>query len=154
MSKKLIAIVVLTLTLLTSSRYVTPRDGREGYQAPTMQLSNASTSLSLQEFKGDYVIVTFWSSAEPTSRLANKQLEKLAEAKGFRHIAVNLDRSEGLFQQLVAADGLNPSLQFHIDPNEQEHLLASWRQRPGALSSFLIDPQGRIVRENPTAADF
>lgn len=146
MSKKLLALVALTLTVLTSSRYVAPSDGRVGHQAPSLRLQGDSSTVSLHQLRGQRVVVTFWSSANPTSRLAVKQHEQLASASGgeLHHLAVNMDRSEGLFHQLVAADQLNSSNQFFVEPNEQEKLLASWRLHQDALGAFFISPEGEI----------
>lgn len=154
MNKTLITIVTVALMLLTSARYTTPSDGRVGYQAPNLSLSNTATSVQLQDFRGQYVVVTFWSSAQPASRIANAKLSTAtANNSEVAYIAVNMDRSRGLFEQLIAVDNLDGKAQFHIDLDSQEQVMQSWRQNGGDFSSFLIDPQGKILKQNPTPAD-
>ena len=153
MNKTLITIVTAALVLRTSARYTTPSDGRVGYQAPTLSLSNDDTTVQLQDFRGKYVVVTFWSSAQPVSRIINSEMSEAASDSEIVHLAVNMDRSRGLFEQLIAVDHLDGKAQFHIDLDAQEQVMQSWRQKAGDFNSFLIDPQGKIVKLNPTPED-
>lgn len=154
MNKTLFAIVTIILLLLTSARYVAPSDGRVGYRAPDIELSDGSRKVDLQDMRGQYVVVTFWSSAQPASRLANKELSVAAGAKaGVAHVAVNMDRSHGLFEQLIEADGLSGYDQFYVAVEQQEKVMERWRQQRDEFTSFLISPEGRIVKVNPTAGD-
>ena len=153
MNKTLITIVTAALILLTSARYTTPSDGRVGYQAPSLTLSNDDTTVQLQDFRGKYVVVTFWSSAQPVSRIANAEMSEATAESKIVHLAVNMDRSRGLFDQLIALDQLDGKAQFHIDLDAQEKVMESWRQKSGNFNSFLIDPKGKIVKLNPTPED-
>ena len=153
MNKTLITFVAAGLMLLTSARYTTPSDGRVGFQAPSLALSNADTTVQLQDLRGQYVVVTFWSSAQPTSRISNAKLSEAATNNEIVYLAVNMDRSRGLFEQLITVDQLDGKAQFHIDIDAQEQIMQSWRQNSGDFSSFLIDPQGKIVKKNPTVDD-
>ena len=153
MNKSIFAFIALA-TILTSARYIAPSDGRVGYQAPNMTLSNSDNQISLQDLKGNYVVVNFWSSALPAPRLANKQL---AAAAGQRdnvvYLAVNLDRSQGLFDQIIALDNIDIKSQYHVSQDEQERIMNMWHQQPESLGSFLINPNGKIIQLNPSLED-
>ena len=154
MSKKILAFVIVCMTLLTSSRYITPGDAREGTPAPSLSVGDDNHSLSLEQLRGAYVLVTFWSSVNPESRMACKQHDlAAASSPKLHHLAVNLDRSKGLFDQLVVADQLHSESQFHLDADRHDEVTLAWRQQQGAYSSFLIDPDGKIAKVNPTDAD-
>lgn len=154
MNKTLFAIVTVILLSLTSARYVAPGDARVGYRAPSMTFSNAFSTTKVQDMMGKYVVVTFWSSAQPVSRLINMELSSaVAGAADVEYVAVNMDRSQGLFEQLVSADGLEPSHQFHVAIEQQDKIMEQWRQQRDEFSSFLVSPEGLIVKINPTATD-
>ena len=116
--------------------------------APNFTVTNEHTTLSLQQLRGNYVLVTFWDSTQPESRIANISHDRFAAKTGFTHIAINTDRSQAVFGQLCRIDHLNDATQFHCGDNRQ--LLSEWKQLNGPLHSFLIDPQGTIIAIDPT----
>ena len=149
MNKTLITIVTAVLLLLTSAQYVTPSDARVGFHAPDLMLNSDSTSISLQDLKGKYVVVTFWSSEQPVTRIDNARFSAaLGHRNDIEYIAVNMDRSQGLFEQLITVDMLDAHSQFYIEHDAQQKVIQQWRQQPDKFSSFLIDPQGFIVKAN------
>lgn len=151
MNKTFFAIVTLAILLLTSAQYTTPSDARVGYQAPSITLTNSDTTMAMQDLRGKFVLIAFWSSALPETRMANKAFAQLtAERDDIVYLAVNVDRSEGLFHQLIAMDGIASRSQFHISLESQEQIMRNWRQQPEALSAFVINPQGKIIMEAPS----
>jgi len=155
MKKFLAPVAIIALvTLFMSARYVTPADSRTGFQAPNFTVANAQGALSLQELRGNYTLVTFWSSTDAQSRLANRQYDRLtASTDGHvRHLAVNLDPSEGVFTQLVTLDGLDSNAQYHAQGDEAQHLAQVWRLDSG-YNSYLVDPDGTIIAINPNPID-
>lgn len=153
MSKSLFAITALaSLLVFTSAYYTTPADGRVGFQAPSLTIANESGETSLGQLRGSYVVVTFWSSEQPESRIANQQLGHAAQRYGISHMSVNMDDSEALYRQLVIVDQLNNQLQWHCDSTQQDNLRRIWRQE-ARYCSFLIDPEGRILQKDPTPQD-
>lgn len=146
--KSVISLSVLTLFILfASSGNYNPAESTVGSIAPNFTVSNADTTLSLQQLLGNYVVVTFWDSSRPESRIANMQYDHIQSQ--FIHIGVNIDRSEAILGQLCRVDGLKTSTQFHASGDSQ--LLGEWKQLDGDLQSFLIDPHGTIIALNPSA---
>ena len=151
MTKSFITLATLVLVILfTSAYYTTPADSRIGYQAPSLTVDNNNRSLSLSSLAGQYVVVTFWSSNQPQSRIENIRYQRLANRLGtFRHIAVNLDDDAQMVAALTAVDGLDAAGVFTPIEGQRDQILRSWRQS-GRYSSFLIAPDGRVEATSPS----
>lgn len=149
----LILAVLGLLTLFTSAYYSAPADSRIGYKAPALVLGDDNNDLSpLQQHRGEAVLLSFWSSDAPESRLDNREYDRMMRSQdlGVTHVSVNLDRSENVFAAIVAVDDLNRSAQFHASPEVRESILKSWRLQDG-YHSFLLDAQGKIMAIDPDA---
>ena len=151
MNKTLLAIATVgMLTLFTSAYYSAPADSRIGYKAPSLVLGNNNGLSPLQQHRGENILLTFWSSADAESRLANLHYDRLSreEGVGYTHVSVNLDRSLSVFNTIVTLDDLNRSAQFNTAVDIQDDIIRSWRLENG-YHSFLIDAQGRIMAVDP-----
>ena len=151
MNKTLLTIAsVLLLTLFSSAYYSAPADSRIGYKAPSLVLGNNNDLSPLQQHRGEKVLLTFWSSADATSRLENMRYDRLSRQEGaaFIHVLVNLDRSESVFNSVVDIDNLDRSAHFSTSVAAQESIVKSWRLDEG-YHSFLIDEQGKITAVDP-----
>lgn len=152
MYKTLLTIAILgVLTLFTSAYYSAPADSRIGYKAPALVLGNNNNGLSpLQQHRGDNILLTFWSSADVESRLTDKHYDSLSRTGGmsFTHVSVNMDRSEGVFNSIVALDSLDRTAHFSTSLEAQDVIIKSWRLEDG-YHSFLIDAQGKITAIDP-----
>ena len=148
MKKSVISFAILTLFILfASSGNYNPAESTVGSMAPNFTVANADTTLSLQQLRGNYVLVTFWDSAEPESRIANMEYDHIQA--DLIHIGINTDRSEAIFGELCHIDGIDATHQFHT---HDAQLLAQWKQTHGRLDSFLIDPHGNIIAINPSTS--
>ena len=153
MSKSLFTIATLAILLVfTSAYYTTPADGRVGFQAPSLTADTETGTMSLSQLRGSYVVVTFWSSAQPESRIDNMQQARIARLNGMKHVSVNMDESEAMYRQLIAVDQLHSQWQWHCDSAAQDKLRRTWRQG-SEYCSFLVDPEGRIIQKDPTPQD-
>lgn len=150
MKKSLFSIVTLAFLILFTSAYsITPADGRVGYQAPDFKVSNSDTTISLQRMKGKYVLLTFWSSTDAESRISNMRYDKAAgRSEKFVHLSVNLDRSKNVYNEIIKVDNLAKATQFYCNDAIKSKISKSWRLNNG-FASFLIDPTGKIIEENP-----
>ena len=151
MNKTLLTIAIaLLLTLFSSAYYSAPADSRIGYKAPSLVLGNNNDLSPLQQHRGEKVLLTFWSSADATSRLENMRYDRLSRQEGaaFIHVSVNLDRSESVFNSVVDIDNLDRSAHFSTSVAAQESIVKSWRLDEG-YHSFLIDEQGKITAIDP-----
>ena len=154
MNKSLLILAILgLLTLFTSAYYSAPADSRIGCKAPSLQLGNSNNDLSpLKQYRGEMILLTFWSSDDAESRLNNMRYDRMSRGDGidYTHVSVNLDRSESVFNQIVTIDNLDRSAQFTTAQDMQDDIIKSWRLEDG-YHSFLIDPNGVIIAIDPTA---
>ena len=152
MNKSLLIIAILgLLTLFTSAYYSAPADSRIGCKAPSLQLGNSNNDLSpLKQYRGEKILLTFWSSDDAESRLNNMRYDRMSRGDGidYTHVSVNLDRSESVFNQIVAIDNLDRSTHYHSSAEVHESIIKSWRLEDG-YHSFLLDANGKIIAVDP-----
>ncbi len=150
--KKTMSIIVFfaVLLLLGSAATNNAIDGVKGFQAPIFKVERNDSVVSLDDMRGHWVLLQFWSSSDAPSRIAGKQYTAIEQklndgqsAERFHLLSVNMDRSERLFREIVRRDGL------HIEGNRANQLINDYHLESG-MQSFLIDPSGRIVAKNPT----
>lgn len=124
-----------------------------GYKAPGIALEGheSDTMMHLSDYRGEYVLLTFWSSSDAASRLRCNEYSSIAAAGvPLQHIAVNFDRSEGLFGEVVRRDNLRASEQYHVDGLAAKLIKENYHLDRG-LHSFLIDKKGIIIAVDPDA---
>jgi cytochrome oxidase Cu insertion factor (SCO1/SenC/PrrC family) len=112
--------------------------------------------VALDNLKGEWVLVQFWSSADAASRISCKDYAKLGEKlsddslkEKIHFLAVNFDRSERLFHEIVRRDGLDAKSQFFVEGSKANVLIKDYHLDSG-MSAYLIDPSGRVVAKNPS----
>lgn len=152
MNKSYFSIVAfLFILIFTSAQYNNSGDATVGQVAPALSLENTSNKFSLQAAHNHYVLVTFWSSANPESRIDNKIYAKNIENNSnVKHVAINLDRSQAMLKQLIIVDNLNAKSQFFIDNTDVKiDIMKQWNINHDNLASFLIDDKGIIIEKNP-----
>lgn len=118
-----------------------------GNMAPDFtENDTANKPLSLSGLRGHYVLVDFWASWCHPCRMENPNLVKqyaLYKDKGFQVLSVSLDDHADRWKEAINQDGL-PWL--HVSDlkgwNNAACKLYAIRAVP---SSFLVDPQGKIV---------
>lgn len=152
MNKALLTIVTLGLLILfTSAYYMAPADSRIGYKAPALVLGNSNNGLSpIQQHRGSNVLLTFWSSDDPQSRLENMRYDRLSRGSNvnYIHVSVNMDRSMSVFNNIIALDNLDRSAQFFSSNDAQYDIIKGWRLEDG-YHSFLLDKEGTIIAIDP-----
>lgn len=148
MKKTLLMTLSACLFLVLLAAYGSnPSDDRVGYLAPNFALKNGDKGIELQQMKGRYVLLTFWTSSDAESRIANLQYDRaVRNINGLEHVSVNFDRSEGIYRGIVKNDGLDMASQFY---GGNEMRLYSRYGLSRGMKSLLLDSSGVIVAENP-----
>lgn len=128
-----------------------------GFPAPVFTLSHpddTTTIRSLRDLRGRYVLLSFWSSADPNSRLRLKQYDNMArefpdKAVPLVVLGVNFDRSRRLFDEIVRLDSLDNGHHIYASGENARRIAADYRLADG-YRSYLINPQGQIIAANPS----
>lgn len=133
---------------------VTKKKVTIGSTVPTFVIFNNAKSLNIGEPSDKFTLVNFWKSSDAESRVACNQYDALladdAELKEkIEYVAINLDGSEILFNEIVAVDGLDASKQYRINSNAVIDLTSEFNLDKG-LGAVLITPEGVVESFNPT----
>ena len=92
------------------------------------RIENNDSTVALDQLKGQWVLLQFWKSSDAASRIAVKQYTEMESkldsltVERFNHLAVNMDRNERLFNEVVRRDGLDAGSQFHASGSRAEKL--------------------------------
>jgi thiol-disulfide isomerase/thioredoxin len=105
--------------------------------------------VSLESFRGKYVLVDFWASWCGPCRMENPNVVSAYQRykdKNFTVLGVSLDRDKNKWLQAIDADRLTWT---HVSD------LAFWNNAAAKLykvtsipQNYLLDPEGRIIGKN------
>ena len=151
MKKTLFAVVAVfaLLIVFASAQSTKPADGRVGSMAPNIEIANEHSSFSLQQMRGKYVLLTFWSSDDAQSRIDNQQYEQAAVDHNIAFVGMNFDPSKGVFHEIVKIDRLENKSQYHVSGDVAEHIVDSYHLQSHYVT-YLISPEGEVISRNPS----
>ena len=141
MKKLFLMIALVAATLMFTSGFNEEAGyGGRGETAADVRLENSFGSVSLKDYRGQYVLLSF---------CANYARECGKNGKAV-HLGVNFDEQKALFEAIVDADSLDAKAQYNITGKAAASLRHDYRLEGGQLGTVLIDPKGRIAAVNPT----
>lgn len=156
MKKTFFATALAATLLLTASSYSDERGGtRPGDFAPRFEVENPDAKVDLGQLRGQYVLLTFWSSADAPSRIAAGKYSAWVngnDGANVRHISVNFDDEPALFAEIAKRDGLDMVNQFNVTGPQANNIAADYGLDQG-FGSMLIAPDGRIAKVNPSLSE-
>ena len=150
--KKFVCLLITLCVVLvfTSSRTTISNDSRVGTKASNFSIGNEENVVELEQYRGKFVVLNMWTSADAVTRFENIELNKIARNNPqIVHMGVNFDRSKALFREVVSLDSLAVSSQFFCEIQDRP----SFEKRWGSIDkpcTFLINGKGVIVAVNPT----
>lgn len=155
MKQIFLMIVLVAFGLTATSAYNEDRFGTApGDLAAPVELKNQRSQTSLSDFRGKYVLLSFWSSEDAASRTLCKRYDawqKSAERPATVHLSVNLDSNRALFDAIVSADNLDAASQYNLTGEAAAKVRRDYHLTEN-LGTLLIDPEGRIAAVNPDIA--
>jgi len=121
-----------------------------GAQAPNFSMPTPEKdTVSLTDFRGDYVLVDFWAAWCKPCRQENPNIVeayKKYKDQGFQILGVSLDKKREDWLRAIEEDNLEwtqvSELKFWQTPIVQEYKIT------GIPFSLLIGPEGKIVAKN------
>ena len=156
MKKTLLAALAFAslFVVFASARYATPADSRLGGKAPGFALAEGdSATTRLQDYCGKYVLLTFWSSTDPQSRIANIKYDRATRADStIAYVAINYDPSGAVYSEIVKRDSLAEASQHHDSAGTASRIYKAYGLTDG-FTSVLIAPTGRIVAVDPAPGE-
>ena len=153
MKRAIFSIFLVVAVLLLISAHETPLlKNTDTYTAPKFTIGEGDSAVSLDDMRGKYVLLTFWSSDDARSRLANIENSAIADQHAsLEHVGVNFDNSRSMFKEILKRDHLTESpLQLHVDGESASRLISSYGLKNG-YQSYLVGPDGNVLARNPSA---
>lgn len=128
-----------------------------GDKAPRFTLSapiEGEQPLSLQDLKGEYVLLSFWASYDADSRMHNVMLDravaKMPEHKKVKMVSVSFDEYRSVFDETIKRDKIDPAFSFVELAGERSPLFKKYRLKRG-FKNFLLNPEGVIIAKDVKA---
>lgn len=151
--RKTLAFVVLLVALVAfPSAFNAPDiDTKVGAIAPNITISNSDSQFTLSNYRGQYVVINFWSSDDAESRIRNIEISKFANSdanKNFVFASVNFDRNADLFSGTLKADNLDEKAQFFDKDGINSEVYKQFHLMNG-YNCYVINPEGKIAAINP-----
>ncbi len=146
--------IVLTaaasIMFLSSAAHTEPTAATPGSEAPALEVSNGQGAVSIASMRGHYVILNFWNSADPQSRIDNALYDRsfARSSSGVKCISICTDDDRYLFEQIIRVDGLQEASQYFHDDSRLGSLMADY-SAVGAGKTFLIGPDGHVIALDP-----
>lgn len=150
-------LVSLILLVLTTASYNDHTTGSTpGKTAPNITLTADNNPVTLHQYRGQYVLLSFWRASDANSRQLCEHYAHLAVNKckdiKITHVGINLNDDRALFNGIIAMDGLKASNQFNLDNKATKRVVNDYNLRDHT-GTLLLDPHGIVVAVNPSAAD-
>lgn len=151
-------ILIALLTVLTSfmGKDKTTKGLNVGNIAPDFSLaSNGTTTHELSDYKGKYVLLSFWASYDASSRLMNATLNHTlrtsSAATDVAMVSVSFDKYASIFQETVRRDGIKGAACLVDTKGEASGLFREYHLNRG-FANYLLDDNGVIVAKNLSAS--
>lgn len=106
----------------------------------------------LSDYKGRYVLLTFWASYDASSRLMNATLNHTLQASSalaedVAMVSVSFDEYASVFRETVRRDGIKGAACLVETAGEASDLFKDYHLNRG-FSNYLLDDKGIIVAKN------
>ncbi|MBL4614909.1 MAG: TlpA family protein disulfide reductase [Magnetovibrio sp.] len=134
--------VALMTTGVMAKQALNPMAGKP--MAPDFKLKNLDGQFqSLSDFKGKVVIINFWATWCPPCRAEMPSMQRAWEKiqdKGVMMLAIHVGGNEDKIWSFVG----DYELDFTVLIDAKSRVADAWPMQ-GLPSTFVIDPQGRII---------
>lgn len=126
-----------------------------GQPAPDFSINSIDgKTIKLADFKGKYVLIDFWASWCAPCRSENPNVVKAYQKykdRNFTILGISLDKDKAAWQQAIKQDGLTWSHASELA--DFEGPTVRLYQVDAIPSSFLLDPNGKIIARNLRAEE-
>ena len=155
---KWIFVVLLICSLTAFVEKDKPTGGLSvGDVAPDFRIESTSGEqypLKLADFKGRYVLLSFWASYDAQSRMQNVSLNNIlrSDAPNVKMVSVSFDEYRSVFEETIRKDQIVTPTCFVETKGESSGLFKKYRLGRG-FTNYLLDENGVIIAKNISAAE-
>ena len=155
---KWIFVVLLICSLTAFVEKDKPTGGLSvGDVAPDFRIESTSGEqypLKLADFKGRYVLLSFWASYDAQSRMQNVSLNNVlrSDAPNVKMVSVSFDEYRSVFEETIRKDQIVTPTCFVETKGEYSGLFRKYRLNRG-FTNYLLDGNGVIIAKNISAAE-
>lgn len=117
--------------------------------------SSSKHGIDLSDFRGKYVLLSFWASYDAESRLSNASLYHALRQdtlNAIEMISVSFDEHRSVFQETVRMDKINIPTCFVETEGKHSALFKRYRLMKG-LGNYLLDSNGVIIAKDISVAE-
>lgn len=149
-------LVLLSITILFS--FVDKGKVGSGYgvgdKLPefTLKRTDGEGEFTLNELKGNYVLLSLWASHNAASRANNVQLYRTLGqlSEEVKMVSVSFDEYRSVFVETIKFDGIDSSVAFMEVEGKNSPLYRKHRLERG-FRNYLLDKDGVIIAKNVSA---
>lgn len=160
MRKFLAAFILLCVFVFGATAFKTDNSSaayKPGTKIPAFVVENASGRVVIGETDAKYTLLLFWNSHDASARIDCKHFDLLFKnndslSSACDFVAVNLDESSVIFEEIVKCDALAPDNQFHVKAGHIDRVREIYHLAEG-FNTVLLDSEGMIVALNPGEND-
>ena len=155
---KWIFVVLLICSLTAFVEKDKPTGGLSvGDVAPDFRIESTSGEqypLKLADFKGHYVLLSFWASYDAQSRMQNVSLNNAlrSDAPNVKMVSISFDEYRSVFEETIRKDQIVTPTCFVETKGEYSGLFKKYRLNRG-FTNYLLDGNGVIIAKNISAAE-
>ena len=148
-----VALVTISLLFFSFVGKDTPTEGLTiGDKAPEFKICADKQLVELKDFKGKYVVLSFWASYDAASRMQNATLSH-AVSKNDRveMVSVSFDDFKSVFNETIKRDRIATSHCFVETEGKASEIYQTYRLNKG-FKNFLLNEEGVIIAKNIDAS--
>ncbi|GAE84306.1 thioredoxin-like domain-containing protein [Bacteroides reticulotermitis] len=154
---KWIFVVLLISSLTAFVEKDKPTGGlSEGDIAPDFRIKSMQEkqpNFDLAQFKGRYVLLSFWASYDAQSRMQNVSLSNaLRTSRNVEMVSVSFDEYQSVFEETIRKDQIVTPTCFVETEGENSRVFKKYRLNQG-FTNYLLDGNGVIIAKNISAAN-
>jgi peroxiredoxin len=145
-------VLTISATLLTAACFSGSRPTRIGSAARDFTVQDSDRKVSLNQFRGQVVILNFWATWCPPCLEELPSMAALQErtrSKGIVVLGVSIDVDEDAYHRFLRARSVN-----FLTVRDPEQKVATMYGTTGWPESYIIDRQGVLRRKFVGAVDW
>lgn len=160
MKKSFMLLASIILIFLFSYGFTNEEIGNQvGDYAPNITFTSNGKTLDIEKYRGEYVLLNFWSSYDSDSRMNCNLYDSYFRSsnkengeKSVNYLSINLDENEILFNEILRRDNLDNDSQFFAG-NRNFSQIDKFYDIKAGFNSYLISKSGKIIAINPSVSE-